>query len=765
MITTIKNFILVVLIYILSLCFASAQQNSSPIICRITTTTVNRTGVGTGQFIVNNALTGGELNEMPLPIASVNFELSHNKTKAYIPARLVINSTGLGAILVSFNQNDSNIITTFLQNKGILRLRLCPASDGLLWALAALDNQVLLVDPDSLKTVGQIDNVQFPVDIVFSPDGTKAYIALLDNSISVFDTKAFTLLKTITGLPSNSNFIEKAHEMAISLDGKMLAIGSKNIVSLIDTSSYSITNITIPVQFANQIDNEELKLVFNPNNNILYIAEFGGVNLYSYNISTKELKNIFTVDLNNRPTVFPISSLTITEDGKVLYLCCGGGRVLIDTSRNSAIATFIDMGSTAVQGFADIALAGDFNIGQAPSLQTTMPTANQQVAANQAYNITWQTTVMPQSFSIANHKIELSTDGGQTFNVIPGAEQLKPDAQNFIWNVPDIEVSKAQIRVSTVDLGARRASSTTGNFSITKNSNVGDTQPPTVNFLSPKGGEKFNSGDTLQITWTSSDNVGVTSQDLSLSTDGGSTFPITLASGLSGATQQFTYQIPMSLQSDQTRLKLVVRDSAENSAQAVTANNFSISLGADTVKPTVVISQPTSSQSIVAGAPIQVKWQSTDNRGVVGQALLLSFDNGKTFSQIASLGASDNSFVLNNIDKLSFTTPQAVVKITATDATGNKGEANSLFTIAPAIAMASYQAKVLSIMGIGFMSNVNNTIRLFVNDKEVSLSPSSVSNVTVTIKGNKKKLNITKGSNTVKIIVDGIGSNTFPFQF
>jgi hypothetical protein len=72
---------------------------------------------------------------------------------------------------------------------------------------------------------------------------------------------------------------------------------------------------------------------------------------------------------------------------------------------------------------------------------------------------------------------------------------------------------------------------------------------------------------------------------------------------------------------------------------------------------------------------------------------------------------------------------------------------------------------VLTIIGIGFMSNVNNNIKLIVNDKEVTLTPSNVSNSSFIIKGNKKKLNITKGGNTIRLVVDGVMSNSFSFMF
>jgi hypothetical protein len=265
----------------------------------------------------------------------------------------------------------------------------------------------------------------------------------------------------------------------------------------------------------------------------------------------------------------------------------------------------------------------------------------------------------------------------------------------------------------------------------------------------------------------SGDNVGVTSQDLSLSTDGGSTFPTTISSGLPGTTQSFSFLIPMTLQTDQARLRLIVRDAASNSSQAITPANFRIESGADTIAPTITISQPTTNQSLIAGQPIQVNWQSTDNRAVANQALLLSLDGGATFATVANFGASDNSFVITSIEELNITNSRGIVRITATDTSGNIGQTSTQFTIAPAITNATYQTKLLSISGIGFTSNSStSTIRLFVNDKEITLAPKTNTNTSFTIKGNKKKLNLVKGNNnTVRLVVDGVSSNSSMFSF
>ncbi|MBL8195142.1 MAG: hypothetical protein JNM06_15210 [Blastocatellia bacterium] len=63
------------------------------------------------------------------------------------------------------------------------------------------------------------------------------------------------------------------------------------------------------------------------------------------------------------------------------------------------------------------------------------------------------------------------------------------------------------------------------------------------------------------------------------------------------------------------------------------------------------------------------------------------------------------------------------------------------------------------------MSNGANTLQLFINDKLITIAPRSVTNTTFTIKGNKKKLNLIKGSNSVRLVVDGLSSNMGSFMF
>jgi hypothetical protein len=58
---------------------------------------------------------------------------------------------------------------------------------------------------------------------------------------------------------------------------------------------------------------------------------------------------------------------------------------------------------------------------------------------------------------------------------------------------------------------------------------AGDTEDPVVAVTAPNGGETWDIDTNHEITWTATDNIGVTSVDILLSLDGGATFPDTLA--------------------------------------------------------------------------------------------------------------------------------------------------------------------------------------------------------------------------------------------
>ncbi|MBL8150369.1 MAG: hypothetical protein JNN15_10635, partial [Blastocatellia bacterium] len=208
-----------------------------------------------------------------------------------------------------------------------------------------------------------------------------------------------------------------------------------------------------------------------------------------------------------------------------------------------------------------------------------------------------------------------------------------------------------------------------------------DTVVPTVTVGTPNGGETINAGSQVTINWTSSDNIGVTRHDIALSTDGGSTFPVSIANGLQGNAQSFVWSVPQ-IDTAQARIRVTAIDDAANRGADASDNNFRI-VGNDTVVPVVTVLSPNGGENIIAGSSFTISWRSSDDRSISRHNIDLSTDGGSTFpvSIASGLSADAQTFVWSvpQID-----TGQARVRVTAIDQANNQGTdvSNANFNIA-----------------------------------------------------------------------------------
>jgi len=100
-------------------------------------------------------------------------------------------------------------------------------------------------------------------------------------------------------------------------------------------------------------------------------------------------------------------------------------------------------------------------------------------------------------------------------------------------------------------------------FAVKACTNVApDAIPPTVAVSSPNGGETLVYGTQYDLRWDATDNVGVTSIDIYLSSDGGATYPRTIAAGEAndGA---YLWTVD-DLDSKTARIKVEASDAANN---------------------------------------------------------------------------------------------------------------------------------------------------------------------------------------------------------
>jgi subtilisin family serine protease len=124
-----------------------------------------------------------------------------------------------------------------------------------------------------------------------------------------------------------------------------------------------------------------------------------------------------------------------------------------------------------------------------------------------------------------------------------------------------------------------------------------DTISPVVDVTSPDGGEAWDDGTTQQITWTATDNVGVTSIDIYYSINNGTSWiPVS-----AGETNDGTYDwlVPDN-ESVQALVKVVAHDAAANTGEDASDSVFTI----------VSVSGV---DDLLAGLTRPMVWQNTPN--------------------------------------------------------------------------------------------------------------------------------------------------------
>lgn len=103
------------------------------------------------------------------------------------------------------------------------------------------------------------------------------------------------------------------------------------------------------------------------------------------------------------------------------------------------------------------------------------------------------------------------------------------------------------------------------------------------------------------------------------------------------------------------------------------------------------------------------------------------------------------------------------VTVRATNTNGLFGETSFNVTLSRlSITSVVFAKPKLTITGLGFGQSGATVL---VNNQSVSSFISSQSDTIIVLKGNKKKLNIKKGANTVAVMVNGVTSNTVIFNF
>lgn len=189
------------------------------------------------------------------------------------------------------------------------------------------------------------------------------------------------------------------------------------------------------------------------------------------------------------------------------------------------------------------------------SVSVVSPKQGDSLVSGTQAQVVWNT-----SGTAIKHELYISTDGGRDFAPLATATG---EARTASFTVPKAE--SGVVRVTATDPSGLTASGLSGFFTIV----IPDITAPTVTAVTVDGGaKKVKRGKTVTVAWQSRDDTSVVSHRVELSLDGGSTFPITLASGLSGSSYQWTVS---ESKTKTAVVRVVAEDAAGNRGAAISS--------------------------------------------------------------------------------------------------------------------------------------------------------------------------------------------------
>ncbi|MGD8628013.1 MAG: M6 family metalloprotease domain-containing protein, partial [bacterium] len=194
-----------------------------------------------------------------------------------------------------------------------------------------------------------------------------------------------------------------------------------------------------------------------------------------------------------------------------------------------------------------------------------------------------------------------------------------------------------------------------------------DTIDPSVTVNQPDGGESWAIDSFFDVMWTATDDVGVTSIDILLSSDGGATYPHTIATGEAND-GIFSWLVDVA-PTTQARVKVIAYDAAMNSGEDESNGNFTIF---DGEAPQVTVIAPNGGEVWDIDSFFDIMWDATDNIGVTSIDIQLSSDGGASYPHTIATGEANDGVFNWHVDVAS--TAQARVKVIAHDAAANTGE-------------------------------------------------------------------------------------------
>jgi hypothetical protein len=307
----------------------------------------------------------------------------------------------------------------------------------------------------------------------------------------------------------------------------------------------------------------------------------------------------------------------------------GPFETLFASTPNDGSQSWTMSGPATTNGFIKISDAADaatsdtsnsaFTISDPPpatSITMLVPNGGENWQINTSQTITWTSSGVT-----GNVKIELSRNGGATFETL-FADTPNDGSQS--WTVTGPATTQARVKISSV---ANPSVNDLSNANFT----LSDPPPPaSITVTVPNGPENWQLGTSKMIQWTSQ---GVTGNvKIELSRDGGSTFEMLFASTANDGSEPWTVTGTATVTA-----KVRVFSVNDPTVNDLSDLNFAITGNSGAI----IVTSPDGGEVWGINTVHTITWTSS---GVTGNVRIrVSRDGGQTYSQIAQT-ANTGSF-------------------------------------------------------------------------------------------------------------------------
>lgn len=279
---------------------------------------------------------------------------------------------------------------------------------------------VSVIDINSEEVIATVNVESTPHWLTVTPDGRHVYVSNTgSNTVSVIETGTNTLIQNVT-VGSNPEGI------CAFPDGSEVYVGTDTTVTVISTSDYSVTHISIPPPFG-WPDNENKIIslaVADPTSRFAGHVTAGGSLVRGALVRAlqggEEKGAATTNEAGDYSIYYLIPSIYDIEVSASDYFT----QTLEDQT--------VEVGRTAILNFSLI-----------PFLTVTSPNGEEEWVVNSSQTITWNSEGV-----VGNVKIEYSTNSGDAWTEI--ASSIAND-WSYDWTIPNNPSSSCLVKISETD--------------------------------------------------------------------------------------------------------------------------------------------------------------------------------------------------------------------------------------------------------------------------------------------------------------------------